>query len=175
MPPRSPVVPLRVLVGGVVILALSSCSQSPQPAPQPRPVRVAEIVDRPAASVALAGDVRARYESKLGFRVGGKIVRRAVNVGDRIRAGQLVAELDPADYRLATDALEAQLRAARSDHEFGVADLKRYRELVDEKLVAPAEYERRETSVSTLKDRVAALKAQHEQAQRQAQVHAASR
>jgi membrane fusion protein, multidrug efflux system len=161
--------PVHLLVGACVGVALSSCSQSTQPPPQPRPVRVTEIVDRSPAQIALAGDIRARYESKLGFRVAGKIVRRAVNVGDRVRAGQLVAELDPVDYRLATDALEAQLRAARSDHEFAVADLKRYRELVDEKLLAPAEYERRETSVSTLKDRVAALKAQHEQAQRQTQ------
>jgi RND family efflux transporter MFP subunit len=135
-----------------------------------RPVRVAEVAERHTASAsAYAGEVRARYESKIGFRVGGKVVRRAVNVGDQLKAGQLIAELDSTDYRLGADALDAQLRAARSEYEFSVSDLRRYRELLDEKLVGPAEYERREVSVSTLRDRVAALRAQFEQAQRQTQ------
>jgi RND family efflux transporter MFP subunit len=129
---------------------------------------VAEIGERQTVRVpTFAGEVRARYEAKIGFRIGGKIVRRAVNVGDEVKAGQLIAELDPTDYALAAEALNAQLRAARSEYDFALSDLKRYRELLDEKLVAPAEYERRETSVSTLKDRVAALKAQYDQAGRQ--------
>jgi len=153
----------------LVLIAASGCSKPPQSAQAPRPVRVAEVGAAHDASISYAGEVRARYEAKVGFRVGGKIARRAVNVGDQVKAGQLIAELEPTDYRLAAQALEAQLRAAKSDYEFAVSDLKRYHELLDEKLVAAAEYERRETSVSTLKDRVSALRAQHEQAVRQTQ------
>ena len=150
-------------------VALSACTKQAPSTQVPRPVRVAVIADSPGAVAVFAGEVRARYESKVGFRVGGKIVRRAVNVGDRLRAGQLIAELDPADYRLAAEALDAQLRAARSDHEFAASDLSRYRELLQEKLIAPAEYDRRETSASMLRDRVAALTAQVEQARLQTQ------
>jgi membrane fusion protein, multidrug efflux system len=154
----------------LALVALSGCSKPPTPAAAPRPVRVAQVAEyHAAAAVVFAGEVRARYESKIGFRVGGKIVRRAVNVGDRLKAGQLIAELDATDYRLGADAIDAQLRAARSEHQFAMSDLRRYRELLDEKLVGSAEYERRETSVSTLKDRVAALTAQFEQARRQTQ------
>jgi multidrug efflux system membrane fusion protein len=132
-------------------------------------VLVTEVAASREGAVAYAGEVRARYEAKVGFRVGGKIVRRAVNVGDEVKAGQLIAELDPTDYRLAAQAVSAQLRAAQSDYEFAVSDLKRYHELLEQKFIAPAEYERRETALSTLKDRVASLKAQHEQMERQTQ------
>src|SRR3546814_4739392 len=47
----------------------------------------------------LAGEVRARHEPELGFRIGGKIIARAVDVGDRVAAGALLAELDPDDVR----------------------------------------------------------------------------
>ena len=141
----------RLLLAGLIVVALGACSKQAPSTQVPRPVRIAEIGESGAASPVFAGEVRARYESKVGFRVGGKIVHRAVNVGDRLRAGQPIAELDPADYRLAADALDAQLRAARSDHEFAASDLQRYRELLQEKLIAPAEYDRRETSASMLK------------------------
>src|SRR5262245_3649765 len=164
---KHPVAGLLLL--GSIAAALGACSK-PAPSTQaPRPVRIAEIAERSAAPSVFAGEVRARYESKIGFRVGGKIVRRAVNVGDRLKAGQPIAELDAADYRLAAEALDAQLRSARSDHEFAASDLLRYRELLQEKLIAPAEYERRETSTSMLRDRVAALTAQVEQAKLQTQ------
>jgi membrane fusion protein, multidrug efflux system len=151
----------------LVLVAASGCSKPPATAERPRPVLVAQVASAGEASVSYAGEVRARYEAKVGFRVGGKIVRRAVNVGDHVKAGQLIAELDPTDYRLAAQAVGAQLRAAQSDYEFALSDLKRYHELLEEKFIAPAEYERRETALSALKDRVASSKAQHEQMERQ--------
>src|SRR3546814_14807811 len=51
------------------------------------------------ALIAYAGEVRARHEPELGFRIGGKIIARAVDVGDRVAAGALLAELDPDDVR----------------------------------------------------------------------------
>src|SRR5262245_27032467 len=136
------------LTGALVVTALGACS-NPAPSTQAsRPVRVAEVGERSAVGTTFAGEVRARYESKLGFRVGGKIVRRAVNVGEQVKAGQLIAELDAADYRLAADALNAQLRAARSDYELAASDLRRYGELLEKKFISPAEYERRETTAN---------------------------
>jgi membrane fusion protein, multidrug efflux system len=168
LPKRNRLVRFLTLVV-LVLMAASGCSKPPQTAQRPRPVLVAEVGAAREADVSYAGEVRARYEAKIGFRVGGKIVRRAVNVGDQVKQGQVIAELDPTDYRLAAQAVGAQLRAAQSDYEFAVSDLKRYHELLEEKFIAPAEYERRETALSTLKDRVASLKAQHEQMERQTQ------
>src|SRR5690349_11155860 len=74
--------------------ALTACDRGDGAATVPRPVLVVHpLAAAGHAGVAYAGEVRAREESPLGFRVGGKLVRRLVDVGDRVRAGQLLAEL----------------------------------------------------------------------------------
>src|SRR5256712_4248373 len=66
-----------------------------------RPAQVQRVVFAPAdENREFAGVVRARYETDLGFRVAGKMVARLVNVGDRVRAGDVVALLDPRDLQL---------------------------------------------------------------------------
>ena len=63
---------------------------------------------------AYAGEIRAREESALSFRVGGNLVRREVDVGDEVKRGQLLAELDPGDLRLQAQAAQAQFDRGRS-------------------------------------------------------------
>ena len=48
-----------------------------------------------------AGKVKAQIKSRLGFRVGGKIIKRQAELGQRVKAGQILAQLDPQDYKLA--------------------------------------------------------------------------
>ena len=92
-----------------------------------RPARVMEIAyRREAQSLVLAGTVVPRIESQLGFRVPGKIVRRAVDVGAVVQAGQLIAELDPTDYRLAVENARAAFAAAEGDYMRAKADHERY-------------------------------------------------
>ena len=92
-----------------------------------RPARVMEIAyRREAQSLVLAGTVVPRIESQLGFRVAGKIVRRAVDVGALVQAGQLIAELDPTDYRLAVENARAAFAAAEGDYMRAKADHERY-------------------------------------------------
>jgi multidrug efflux system membrane fusion protein len=96
-------------------------------APPIRPARVMTIEYRDTTrSLVLAGTVVPRIESTLGFRVAGKIVKRAVDVGAIVQAGQLIAELDPADYRLAVDNARAALASAESDFIRARADHERY-------------------------------------------------
>ena len=64
-----------------------------------------------------AGDVRARTESRLGFRVGGKITQRHAEIGQHVKAGTVLAQLDPQDFRLAADAARAQVAAILGSHE----------------------------------------------------------
>lgn len=92
-----------------------------------RPARVMEISYGDATrSLVLAGTVVPRIESTLGFRVAGKIVRRNVDVGTLVQAGQVIAELDPADYRLSVDNARAALASAESDYVRAKADYERY-------------------------------------------------
>jgi len=107
-----------------------------------------------------AGEVKAQVESRLGFRVAGKIVTRQAEMGQHVKAGQLLAQLDARDYQLAADAARAQVAAAQTNRDLAAADFKRYSVLKDQNFISGAEHERRET---TLK----AAHAQLEQAQAQ--------
>ncbi len=109
-----------------------------------------------------AAEVRPRVESRLGFRVAGKLTQRQAELGQRVAPGQVLAQLDPQDYRLAADVARAQVAAASTNRDLAAADAKRYRELKEQNFISGAELERRE---STLK----AAQAQLDQAQAQLQ------
>lgn len=110
---RPVVLVLTMLLGG----ALAACNdtrQAQREAP-PRPVLVAEAHYAPRErSEALSGVVKARIESDLGFRVGGRIEKRLVDAGAIVHKGDALATLDATDLRLQSEQAEADLAAARS-------------------------------------------------------------
>ena len=112
---------MRDMRGWVVVLAvgagLAGCSRPPEVAQPPLSVLVRSVGGAPAAAGAqvYTGEVRARIETDLGFRVGGKILQRRVDVGARVKAGELLALLDPQDARLAASAAAAAEAAAAAD------------------------------------------------------------
>ena len=150
-------------------LALAACAPQPeQKAEQIRPVRVLTIGATPATrSFELAGEVRAQHETRLAFRVGGKIVERLVDVGALVRAGQPIARLDASDLALAAASAKAQVASAESERELAAADHGRYKELRDKNFISQAEYDRRANALSTTEARLEALRAQHRQAANQ--------
>lgn len=149
---------------------LACTPQDRQPQQVARPVKIVRIGDETAAGVmSFAGEVRARYETTLAFRVSGKMIHRFVEVGDRVHKGQRLARLDSNDYQLGTDALHAQFKSARAEQDFLRDDLARYRELLNLRVISPAEFDRHETAYITARERVAALKAQLSQATNQLQ------
>jgi RND family efflux transporter MFP subunit len=115
------------------------------------------------SSIDYAGEVRARTESRLSFRVAGKMVSRPVELGDSVRAGQILASLDPQDLRLGQEAARMAMEAARVNADQAAADFRRFKELREQGFISAAELERRE---STHK----AAQAQLEQARAQADV-----
>lgn len=140
---------------------LAACSR---PLPSPEPLRSVKLLtvglQDMAASAEFAGEVRARVESRLGFRVAGKLVRRQAEPGQRVRAGDVLAQLDPQDYQLAAEAGRAQLAAAATNRDLAAADFKRFKELREQNFISGAELERREANLR-------AAQAQFEQAQAQ--------
>jgi multidrug efflux system membrane fusion protein len=148
----------------MVAASLAACSR---PAPAPEPVRAVRTMTISAESAGgvheYAAEVRARTETRLGFRVGGKMVTRSAEVGQRVRAGQVLAQLDAADLKLGQEAALAAVRAAQTQFDLATAEFKRYQDLRAQGFISSLELERRE---ATLK----AQKAQLEQAQAQARV-----
>ncbi|WP_295537289.1 efflux RND transporter periplasmic adaptor subunit [uncultured Pseudacidovorax sp.] len=143
---------------------LAGCSRPPAQEEPVRAVKLLTVAATPLVSAPeYAGEVRARMESRLGFRVGGKVLRRQAELGQRVRAGQVLAELDPRDLRLSVEAAQAQAAAARTQRDLAEADLARYRELRARNFISAAEMERREASFKS-------AQAQFDQARAQAGV-----
>lgn len=132
----------------LLALSLAACSK-PEPAPEPiRAVKLLTVGNSTVTSQPeYAGEVRARVESRLGFRVGGKLVQRPAEVGQRVQAGQLLAQLDAADLGLASQAAQAQVSAAQTQRDLAAADFKRFAELKAQGFISGAELERRQAAL----------------------------
>lgn len=150
-------------------MLISGCTKQEHPAEEIRPARVVKVALGVQSNQAnYSGEVRARFETALAFRVGGKIAKRHVEVGSLVKAGQLLAELDPQDLRLAETANRAQMTAAQGDFELAERDLKRYADLLEKKFISVADFERRRNLFDTAKARFAQVKAQYEVSANQA-------
>ena len=145
----------------VAALALAACGKEPAAAEPVRAVRTLTVGQLSGATTRdYAAEVHARVESKLAFRVGGKITQRPVNLGDRVRSGQALAQVDPADLRFGQDAARASLAAAQVNYEQTTADYKRYEDLRAQGFISAADLERRNSGLQ-------AAKAQFDQARAQ--------
>ena len=123
----------------VLPLLLTACSKEVVVVEDIRPVRA--ILVAPASTqavVELAGEIQPRYESRLGFRVGGKVIARRVDVGNMVRRGQVIMQLDPKDLQLAQAQANAAVSAAASNLALAKAELDRYRELRQKNFVSQA-------------------------------------
>ena len=127
---------------------LLACSKAAPPEEPIRAVKIVTVGVQPVtATREYAAEVRARVESRLGFRVGGKLTERAVEPGQSVKTGQVLARLDPQDLKLAADAAAAQIAAARTNRDLAAADFKRYQALKEQNFISGAELERRETTL----------------------------
>ncbi|MBI3146063.1 MAG: efflux RND transporter periplasmic adaptor subunit [Pseudogulbenkiania sp.] len=147
------------LLTGLTVLGLAACAKEAVVQEDIRPVRYVTAGDNAAQpGASFAGEIRARQDTPLAFRIGGKIVERLVNAGDRVKKGQVLARLDASDYALELTAKQAQLAAARSDLAQQQADLARSRELLGKQFISQAQVDRQQNAVN-------AARAQLEQAQ----------
>ena len=131
---------LRTLVLIATLAGFAMLSGCATEAHAPAPAKPA-VVQHPGSSdgTALAvysGSVHARYESVLGFRVAGKLKDRRVDVGARVKPGQVLAELDPDDLQLALSSAQAQAAWAKADLALAKSELERHQSMLDKHLIS---------------------------------------
>lgn len=159
----------RMVSAGLLVALLAACDRDPSAAPEARPVLVVHPEGGSAAALtAYAGEIRAREESALSFRVGGNLVRRAVAVGDRVRRGQLLAELDPGDQRLQEQAARAQAMAAETERVRAGADRARYAKLAQQQLLSRSAMDAQNAAYAAAAGQANVARAQFEVARNQA-------
>ncbi|WP_077036970.1 efflux RND transporter periplasmic adaptor subunit [Pelomonas sp. KK5] len=163
-----PQTPLKASLSLAALLLLSACGKQAA-APEPvRAVRTAVVgTDSAGMTLEYPGDIRARIESRLSFRVGGKILDRKVNLGDSVKAGQVLALLDPKDLMLAQEGAKAGLSAARTNRDQLGADYKRFIELQQQGFISAAELERRDAAFKAAQAQLDQARAQADAQQNQ--------
>lgn len=142
-------------------LLLGACGNTKTAEEPVRPVLAMQV--QPGASGGrdvYSGELRARYEADLGFRVGGKMVARLVDAGATVRKGQVLARLDPQDAHLAADASRAQLAAAESDYALARSELERYADLLARKFISQSAFDAKQNAYNSAKGRLEQARSQ---------------
>lgn len=141
---------LAVAITTIAAAALAACSRKAPPEPPPRPVvAVAAKLTEQTPIASLPAQIEARYTTPLSFRVAGKIVDRSVRLGDAVKAGQVVARLDPADLSKNAASARAQLDAAQHQLDYATQTVNRDRAQARENLIAPAQLEQSENAYAS--------------------------
>src|SRR5438874_12835028 len=130
---RRTLIIVALLAGGLTVALMvgwSSKATVKDPRLQSPRVEIFKVEAAGSNSRTFTGIVEARVQSDLGFRVGGKILERSVNMGQRVQKGQILMRLDPVDLKLSLAAQEANVEAARAKYIQAKADEARYAALV---------------------------------------------
>ena len=163
----------RFLLAALVFAMLSACSKPEDSKPssvvgedKARPVRTVVLGQHSPSeqNTVYPAELRARHESRLGFRLAGKLVARQVQAGDRVIAGQILARLDPTETAPQTAAAKAQLLGAETDLKLAQIDLQRLIDLRSKGFVSEAQVDRQRAAYDAAKARLEAAQAQLAQA-----------
>ncbi|MBU1329584.1 MAG: efflux RND transporter periplasmic adaptor subunit [Gammaproteobacteria bacterium] len=159
---------LCVTVPLTLALLLGACGDG---APTEQPIRPAMVVQPQRAGELVdsyPGEVRARFEPQLAFRIGGKVSQRLVDVGDQVKKDQPLAELDPRDVRLQLEATRAQVAAAQANLQLAKAERDRYKKLLERNLVSRSQYDNAENTYRAGEARLNQIRAEFSVADNQA-------
>ncbi|MDH4394968.1 MAG: efflux RND transporter periplasmic adaptor subunit [Limnobacter sp.] len=147
---------VALVFAGLLISGLSACSRkAPDTSEIIRPVRVMELQSAAAAvQESYPAQIEPRYSSPLSFLVGGKLLERKVELGQRVTKNQVIARIDPQDLQLGLKAAQAQLDAAKADQSQAKTDLDRSKTLKDQGFVSQAELDRRQLALDAAASRL---------------------
>jgi RND family efflux transporter MFP subunit len=159
---RWPLMTIGLLAGGLTVALIAGGSKPVVKDPRLQSPRV-EVFEAQAAgstSRTFTGILEARVQSDLGFRVGGKILERSVNMGQRVQKGQVLMRLDSVDLKLSLAAQQANVEAARAKHIQAKADEARVAVLVETRAVSRQEYDQARAALDSAKAQLEAAEAQ---------------
>jgi RND family efflux transporter MFP subunit len=146
----------------IAMLLLVSCGRDVEIAPpEVRPVRTVKVVKRATGeTVAFTGRIEAENETRLAFRIGGRMIERSANVGDRVEPDQVVAKLDPQDQLNALRAAQAGSAAAQAQLTEAKSEFERQRFLLARNVNSRAQFERAEQAMETARAQLETAEAQ---------------
>ncbi|MGQ7956650.1 efflux RND transporter periplasmic adaptor subunit [Pseudomonas sp. SP16.1] len=161
--------PAMTFVASLAIALLLSACGNGEPVEQPiRPAMVVQPQPAGALVDSYPGEVRARFEPELAFRIGGKVAKRLVDVGARVKKDQPLAELDPQDVRLQLEAIRAQVAAAQANLQTVRAERERYKALLARNLVSRSQFDNAENLYRAGEARLKQIEAEYDVARNQA-------
>jgi membrane fusion protein, multidrug efflux system len=153
----------------ISVALLAGCKEEAKPVDDARPVRTITLASGTASQHAeFSGELHARQESALGFRIPGKLISRLVDIGAEVKTGTPLARIDAQDMALNAAAAKAQAESAQSQLDQLKLDLSRSQELLAKKFVSQADVDRRHTAVIAAQKQVTQAQAQQQLAQNQA-------
>jgi len=152
----------RAIVALAALALLPACQRaSEEAAPEIRPVRVTTVENRSASgTVSLTGTVQAQTEINQSFRIDGRLIERMVDIGDRVKPGQLVARLDPQNEESSLQSARAQLTAARAQLVEARTNHARMRDLVAQDAVPRASFDQAVALLKTAESQVESVQSQ---------------
>jgi len=143
-----------------LISLLAACGQEPTGATVVRPAMVIQPLPSSQSMDSYPGEVRARFEPELAFRIGGKVSQRLVEEGQRVKLNQPLAELDAQDVRLQLDATRAQVAAAEANLQLVRSERDRYKTLMDRQMVSRSQFDNAENLYRSGEARLKQIKAE---------------
>ncbi|MFZ3323529.1 MAG: efflux RND transporter periplasmic adaptor subunit [Usitatibacter sp.] len=149
------------LLLAAVAITLAACGTPKATTDPVRPVVAQRVTPGAAASRDVySGELRARYETDLGFRIPGKIVARLVDAGARVTKGQVLARLDPEDAKLAAQGASAQLASAEADFTLAKSELARYQDLLAKKFISQSAFDAKQNAFAAAQAKVEQVRTQ---------------
>ena len=152
---------LRAFALSLPAVLLAACGSKQPPADDVRVVRTTTVTaDDGSSRSEYSGEVRARYESSVGFRVAGRISQRLVEVGTRVRRNQPLAKLDAVDAELNVGSARAQLASVRSEYAQIELDFQRAQRLFERRFISQAEFDRDRVQMESARAKLTAAEAE---------------
>jgi RND family efflux transporter MFP subunit len=153
----------------ITAILLAACQRETEAtSPEVRPVRTVTVAKREIGeTITYTGRIEAENETRLSFRIGGRMVKRAANVGDRVEPGQVVAKLEPQNEMNALRSAQAAVSAAQAQFNEADNNYKRQKILLARDVASRVQYERAEQTRDTAGAQLESAQAQLKTAQDQ--------